>query len=100
MASSIKRIIDSESYESWSKLYSKLILNAIKTSDVISAEVYEFLHSSASASGTNVGYVLCAMLTTLNFILSKNKSCIEIRDGFKINLNTLFIFVGQPSTGN
>lgn len=98
--SSIKRILDNESNDTWAQLYSRLILNACSSKDVVSNDdLNEFLFNTATANGTNTGFLMASVLTTINFILSTHKSYIQIRDGFDINLNTLFLFVGQPSTG-
>ena len=86
---SIKRILDQVQNETWAQLYSRLIMNACSSKSILSEELFDFLFNSASSHGTNTGYILASLLTTVNFILSKHKSFIEIRDGYVINLNTL-----------
>jgi len=39
------------------------------------------------------------MLSTINFIIANKGIKCCIRDGYNVNMNMLWIFVGQPSTG-
>ena len=59
----------------------------------------DFLKLKATSIGTNSGYVFASLVTTINYIAAHRKATIEIRRNYITNLNTYFIFVGQPSTG-
>jgi len=93
------KIIEQQTDETWSQLYSRLLEGGILEEKILSEKLYEFLDCTSTGNGTNIGYVLASVLTTLNFILASKKSKCIIRDGFTINLNTMWIFVGQPNTG-
>ena len=67
--------------------------------EITDPDVATFVTKTAVSKGTNSGYVMASILTTINFILANFRSKYQIRDGFVINLNTLWIFLGQPSTG-
>ena len=40
-----------------------------------------------------------SILTTINYIASNRKCSFEVSNEYKINLNTFFVLVGEPSTG-
>ena len=67
--------------------------------EILSNDLYNFLNMNAISEGTNIGFLFASVLCTVNFLLSTRKSFIEIREGYRRNLNTMMIFVGLPSTG-
>ena len=95
----MSKIIEQQTDETWSQLYSRLLEGGILEDKILSENLFDFLNSTSTGNGTNIGYVLASVLTTINFILASKKSKCMIRDGFTINLNTMWIFVGQPNTG-
>ncbi|XP_057299501.1 uncharacterized protein LOC130630121 [Hydractinia symbiolongicarpus] len=96
---SSKSIINSQPEEVWAELNSRFINHDVKYENVLSEQLFTYLNNKATAAGTNIGYVLASVITTANYLTSKNHGSIEIRNGYSINLNTFFLFVGQPSTG-
>ena len=96
---SAKHIINRIPEETWAELNTRFLKHEVDYQSVLSMPLYEFLHNKATSVGTNIGYLLSSMIATTNFLAARNQSHIEIRNDYKINLNTFMIFVGQPSTG-
>ena len=96
---STKRIINAQCDDTWSDLGRRFIENDIKYKNILSDSCLQFVQLKAKSLGTNIGYMLLPILTTINYLLSKAGATIEIRDGFSMNLNIFSVFVGPPSTG-
>ena len=97
--SSIKSIINNQQDETWSELNKRFLEHNIDYVKIISPELHLFLSNSAMSVGTNIGYIINCLITTINFLLSKRKCKVEVRPNYEINLNMFMIFAGQPSTG-
>ena len=50
--------------------------------NILSDSCLQFVQLKAKSLGTNIGYMLLPILTTINYLLSKAGATIEIRDGF------------------
>lgn len=96
---SIKSIINAQTDETLANLNKRFFDQKIDFSKILSTNLLSFVQSYATSNGTNVGYVIPSILTTINFLAAKKCCKVEIHDGYFANLNTLLIFVGQPSTG-
>ncbi|XP_057290903.1 uncharacterized protein LOC130613599 [Hydractinia symbiolongicarpus] len=83
---SIKTIIKSQSDETWAELNKKLMEHEINYNKVLTEPLYQFIDAIAKSVGTNIGFVLPSILTTINYLASSQNFNCEIRDG-------------QPSTG-
>jgi len=97
--SSIKRTINQQCDETWAELTRRFISATFKYENMLSPDLYLFLNSKAISIGTNIGYILLPLLTTINYLMSRKNGKIEIREGYNLNLNTFAIFVGPPTTG-
>ena len=94
-----RRILKSVSDESWAELYKRFVMNDFNYKKILSSDLYTFINKLSKGNGTCFGYVLMSILTTINYIASNRKCSFEVSNEYKINLNTFFVLVGEPSTG-
>ncbi|XP_066928517.1 uncharacterized protein [Clytia hemisphaerica] len=103
-----RRAIDSVEDDGWAELYTRLINSADDggnngagevTVNLINNKAANFLKLYANKHGFNGAFLMPAILTTINFMLSRIGARVQVRDGFVLNLNTYWLFVGQPTTG-
>ncbi|XP_066912003.1 uncharacterized protein [Clytia hemisphaerica] len=94
--------INAISDDVWADLYARLI-NSNEENEIslnlINNRVSKFISLFANKHGFNASFFIAPILTTINFLLSRVGSKVTIRDGFEMNLNTYWLFVGQPTTG-
>ena len=96
---SLKKVVEQQSEDTWAALNQKLMENDVNLENVLSKDLFKFLKNKATVNSTNIGYVLASLMTSVNFLLSRRKCQIELRNNFRLNLHTLWLFVGWPSTG-
>jgi len=94
-----RKIINSEPDETWSELGTRLMKNDADYSQFLKPDTLQYFLDKSKSCGTNIGYIVLTVITSINFLLSKSKSKIEISAGFEMNLNLFSLFVGPPSTG-
>ena len=87
------------SMKEWRKWNGRFISTTLDLK-VLSEEHYRSLLVFAVGAGSNCGYTLMAILTTINFIASLSGMKISMgRFNFKVNMNTFSVVVGPTDTG-
>ena len=95
---SSRKIIKDQSDETWSKLHKRLTSSDADFSKVFKEDIVKFFKAKAQSIGTNIGYYVMCVLTTVNLIASFKKVKISLRGDHSLGMNLFSIFVGPPST--
>ncbi|XP_066925005.1 uncharacterized protein [Clytia hemisphaerica] len=92
------RSIKNQSDETWAVLLQRFIQSDIKWETILSQNLLNFIRVKSTAVGTNVSYFFLSFLTTISYMCSVKKSCIELSETHRINFNLFSIFVGPPTS--
>lgn len=82
----------------WAQLHRRLITSTFDYGSLFSEPVSQFVRCKATSINSNMGYLLCALLTSTLFVLSMSVQ-LSTFTGFDSVPNVYTIFVGPPSTG-
>ena len=94
-----RRTLNHVSEDVWAATYARFINNDVNLQDLLSPPLYDFLFHFSRKASTSVGFLLPAILVTINFILAAKGGMVQVKRDFERNLNLFWVMVGSPTTG-
>ena len=98
MASKIKAI-NQQDDQTWNLLYRRILANPIQFQDALSRNLYQFLNAKSTSTGTCIGYFFPTVMTTISFLLARNRSSIQLTSSHSQIPSLFTVMIGPPGTG-